>query len=136
MSKFLLLLLCIGSPILFSSIAFTQVVNPASNRISKQTSTQVPNIAGDWKMSIAGDGDNKSATCVLIQTGNILTGTFKGPMGDLPISGTVTNDKKLTFSAKFMMGSLKFAGTIDGKTMKGIVDLPMGRGRKSWTANK
>jgi hypothetical protein len=28
-------------------------------------------------MSISGDGDNKAATCTLIQTDNALTGTFR-----------------------------------------------------------
>jgi hypothetical protein len=134
MSKsFLLLpLLSAGWYVMFSGTVYAQVINP----VSSQVSTKIPNIAGNWKMSISGDGDNKAATCTLIQKGNALTGTFRGQMGDLPIVGTVTNDKKLNFTVKFMMGSLKFAGTVDGQTMQGIVDLPMGQGQKNWTATK
>jgi hypothetical protein len=127
MSKsFLLFLLGSGSSIFFSSNAFAQV--------STLSAQHIPNIAGTWKMSIL--GENRSATCTLIQKGQALTGTFRGQMGDLPITGTITTSKKMTFSAKSMFGTLNFAGTVEGQTMKGIVDLPMGRGRKNWTASK
>jgi hypothetical protein len=94
---------------------------------------QVPNVTGEWKMTII--GEDISPTYTLIQKGNALTGTFRAPLGNLPLTGTVTKDKKVNFSAKFGGGSLKFAGTIDGKTMKGVADLPM-KGRKNWTATK
>jgi hypothetical protein len=94
---------------------------------------QVPNIEGDWKMSII--GEDISPTYTLIQKGNLLTGTFRAPLGNLPLTGSVTKDKKVSFSAKFGGGSLKFVGTVDGKTMKGVADLPM-KGRKNWTATK
>ncbi len=124
LSKYLILILLGTVPsVLPSSIAFTQT-----------PSQQVPNVSGNWKMSII--GENRAANCTLIQKGNVLTGTFSGQMGDLPVTGTVTNDKKVVFSAKFIMGTLKFSGQVDGKNMKGIVDLPMGRGRKNWIANK
>jgi hypothetical protein len=127
MSKiFLLFLLGSGSSILVSSSPFAQASTPAVE--------QIPNIGGNWKMSIL--GENRSASCTLIQKGQVLTGTFRGQMGDLPITGTITTSKKMTFSAKSMFGTLNFAGTIDGQTMKGIVDLPMGRGQKNWTASK
>ncbi len=66
-------------------------------------SNPIPNIAGEWKMSLSGDGD-KSAMCTLIQSGNTLTGTFRGPLGHLPITGSITNDSKITFAAKFLIG--------------------------------
>jgi hypothetical protein len=56
----------------------------------------IPNIEGDWKMSLAGDGD-KSAICTLIQAGNVLTGTFRGPLGHLPVTGAISTDGKITF---------------------------------------
>jgi hypothetical protein len=96
----------------------------------------IPNIEGKWKMTLAGDGNPKIAICTLIQVGNTLTGTFQGSMGDLSLTGSVSNDNTMAFAAKFIMGSLKFAGTIDGETMLGIVDFPMGKGRKIWTATK
>jgi hypothetical protein len=97
-------------------------------------SAQMANIAGDWKMSIIGE-QNLAPTYTLIQKGTALTGTLRAPMGDLPLTGTITKDNKVNFSAKAGGMNLKFVGTVDGKTMKGIADLPM-KGRKNWTATK
>jgi hypothetical protein len=95
---------------------------------------QVPNIEGDWKMSIAGE-KNLAPTYTLIQKGNVLTGTFRAPMGDLPLNGTITKDNKVNFVATAGGMNLKFVGTVEGKTMKGVADIPM-KGRKNWTATK
>ncbi len=147
MSKsFYLLLLSSVSSILFFSVAFAQDTNPVSdsstetlrdrvnNPTPDQISNSIPNIQGKWTFTIS--GENRSTTCTLIQKGNVLTGKFRGEMGDLPLSGTVTKDRKMSFTARFGGLQMKFAGTVDGQTMKGIVDLPMGRGRKNWTATK
>jgi hypothetical protein len=95
---------------------------------------QVPSVDGDWKMSIAGE-KSLAPTYTLIQKGTALTGTFRAPMGDLPLTGTITKDNKVTFSAQAGGMNLKFVGTVNGKTMKGVADLPM-KGRKNWTATK
>jgi hypothetical protein len=147
MSKFFsLLLLGSMSSILFSSVAFAQAAHPisdapketlrerAANPTPDQISKSIPNIQGKWTFSIS--GENRSTTCTLIQKGNVLTGKFRGEMGDLPISGTVAKDRRMEFMARFGGMRMKFSGTVDGQMMKGIVDLPMGRGRKNWTATK
>jgi hypothetical protein len=104
------------------------------DRASSQVSAQVPNIQGEWKMSII--GENLSSTYSLIQKGTTLTGTFRAPLGTFPITGTITKDNKINFSAKAGGGmNLKFAGTVDGKTMKGLADIPM-KGRRNWTATQ
>jgi hypothetical protein len=126
------------SSILFSSVAFAQAASPNPERISNpipdQISNSIPNIQGKWTFSIS--GENRSTTCTLIQKGNALTGKFRGDMGDLPLTGTVTKDRRMAFTARFGGMSMKFSGVVEGKTIKGIVDLPMGRGRKNWTATK
>jgi hypothetical protein len=124
--------------ILFSSVTCAQspeqFPQQIPNQVPARVSSPMPNIEGKWKISIS--GENRSTTFTLIQTGNVLTGKFRGQMGDLPLTGTITNDRKMAFTARFGGMSLKFAGTVDDKTMKGVVDLPMGRGRKNWTATK
>jgi hypothetical protein len=104
------------SPILFSSNAFAQI----------------PHVGGEWTISM--QGQTRSVT--LIQQGNSLTGTFRGDRGNIPLQGNVTNDNKVNFSGKSRVGSLRFAGTVDGETMQGVVDLPLGMGRKKWTATR
>jgi hypothetical protein len=123
MSKsFLPILLGSASSILLSTVVLAQEPSPVSN------------VAGNWTMSLA--GQNRTMTYTLIQKGTVLTGTLRGDRGNLPLTGTVTNDKKVTFTGKAWMASLNFTGTVEGKTMKGMVDLPMGRGRKAWTATQ
>jgi hypothetical protein len=112
-----------------------QIPAQVREQIPARNPDQIPNIEGDWKMSI--QGENRATSISLVQKGNAFTGTFRGgQMGDLPITGTVTNDNKVDFTGKFMLGSLNFSGTVDGKTMKGKVDLPMGREGTDWTATK
>jgi hypothetical protein len=86
-------------------------------------SNLIPNLDGDWKMSIDGEGASKSAICTLIQVGDTLTGTFRGPVGNLAVTGAVTNHRDMAFSAKFIMGDLRFLGTVNGSTMIGVVKL-------------
>lgn len=123
--------------ILFSSVAFSQAANPGErvvNPTPNEISSSSPNIQGKWIFTIS--GENRSTTCTFIQKGNMLTGKFRGDMGDLPVTGTIDKDRTIAFAVKFGGMSMKFAGTIEGKTMKGIVDLRMGRGRKNWAATK
>jgi hypothetical protein len=127
-----------GSSILLASIVCAQVIDPQTEKIHErspsQLSAQIPNIQGEWKMSII--GENLSSTYTLIQKNTALTGTFQAPLGTFPLTGTITKDNKINFSAKVGGGmNLKFMGTVDGKTMKGIADLPM-KGRRNWTATR
>jgi hypothetical protein len=127
-----------GSSILLTSIVCAQVIAPqketAIERSPSQVSGQVPNIQGEWKMSII--GENLSSTYSLIQKGTVLTGTFRAPMGNFPLTGTIAKDNKINFSTKVGGGmNLKFVGTVDGRTMKGVADIPM-KGRRNWTATK
>jgi hypothetical protein len=98
-------------------------------------SNPIHNIEGDWKMAFAGDGD-KSTVFTLIQTGTTLTGTFRGPLGDLPIEGVLTTDGRMAFMAKFIIGRFKFFGMVEGENIYGVVDFSMGKWRKNWAAIK
>jgi hypothetical protein len=139
MSKFSpILSIVIGLSIFYPGFAFAQVIDSSKGtvrqRVPSQVSAQIPNIQGEWKMSII--GENLSSTYSLIQKGTVLTGTFRAPLGTFPITGTITKDNKINFSAKAGGGmNLKFAGTVDGKTMKGVADIPM-KGRRNWTATQ
>jgi hypothetical protein len=139
MSKFLPILSIASILSIFYPIfTFAQVVDSSKEtvrqRVPSQISAQIPNIQGEWKMSIS--GEDKSPTYSLIQKGTALTGTFRAPLGTFPLTGTITKDKKINFAAKAGGGmSLKFVGTVDGKTMKGVVDIPM-KGRRNCTATQ
>jgi hypothetical protein len=115
MSRILLVLGSVSS-ILFSNVALAQT----------------PSIAGNWKMSFT--GENINPTYTIIQRGSTLTGTFRSPVGELPLTGIVKGNK-INFSAKIKGRSVNFVGTVDGETMNGVADLPM-KGRRNWTASK
>jgi hypothetical protein len=115
MSKTLLVFASISS-FLFSNVALAQA----------------PSIDGNWKMSFT--GENINPTYTLIQRGTGLTGTFRAPIGEFPLTGIVKGNK-INFSAKFKGKSLNFAGTINGETMSGVADIPI-KGRRNWTASK
>jgi hypothetical protein len=134
-----LILLLIGSvsPLLLldAGVAKNPPAKTAVDRAASATATdtKTPNITGTWKVLLS-EAD-KTATYIFTQKGNALTGTMKGlPFGDMPITGTIANDGKLSFSGKMRGMKFSFAGTLAGQTMKGIADLPIGR--KTWTATK
>jgi hypothetical protein len=92
-----------------------------------------PNIAGTWNVTLSEAG--RTATYIFNQTGNSLTGTMKGlPFGDLPITGTISNEGKLAFSGKMRGMTFSFNGNLEGRILKGTADLPIGR--KNWTATQ
>jgi hypothetical protein len=98
-------------------------------------SNPIHNIQGDWEMSLAGDGD-KDTIFTLTQTGTVLTGIFRGSLGNLSIKGDLSSNGKIAFAAQIDRSSIEFSGMVDGEIMYGIVDFPMEKGLKNWTAIK
>jgi hypothetical protein len=95
--------------------------------------TPTHNITGTWNISVVESG--RKVTCIFNQTGNTLTGTMKGlPFGDLPVTGTISNEGKVAFSGKMRGKTLSFEGNLEGRSLKGTADFP--NGRKSWTATQ
>jgi hypothetical protein len=92
-----------------------------------------PDISGNWNVS-AGNGRN--AAFSFTQNSNKLKGVIRGlPFGDLPVSGTITNSGRVSFSGKFRGMKLTFTGTVSGETMSGTADMPMGN-KGGWTATR
>lgn len=118
------------------SIGFVSSILFAAGAVAQAPSvapTNIPDVAGTWKMTIPGEKDTTAFT--LIQKGNTLTGTMQAPVGNLPLTGTVTKDKKMNWTAKFGGMKAKLAGTVEGTTMTGVIDIPM-QGKKNFTATK
>jgi hypothetical protein len=133
------ILLLLGSALLLSIDPTAAKNTPSKASIDRSvsaapTTVKKPNITGTWKITMTEVG--KTLTGVFNQKGNALTGTLKGlPFGDLPITGTIADDGKLSFSGSAKGMKLSFAGTLAGKNMQGTADLPR-IGRKDWTATK
>ena len=118
---------------MFSSVAFAQEANPIPStncqaKFPPEFLIQFRILKVNGKCQLA--GENRSTTCTLVQKGNVLTGKFRGEMGDLPLTGTITKDRKMAFTARFGGMSLKFAGTVDGKTIEGYCRSTDGAGAK------
>jgi hypothetical protein len=101
----------------------------------KQVAAQaVPNIEGDWKMVVV--GEIVSAGYTIVQKGNTLTGTFRAPVGTLPLTGKIADGRKIVMSAKFGGLKMNLEGiVVDEKTMTGLIDIPT-RGKKKFTATR
>jgi hypothetical protein len=110
-----------------TSIAVAQVT---PKKVAAQT---IPNIEGDWKMVVV--GESVSAGYTIVQKGNMLTGTFRAPVGSLPLTGKIATDRKIKMSAKFGGLKMNLEGIVDGQTMTGLIDIPT-RGKKKFTATR
>jgi opacity protein-like surface antigen len=90
------------------------------------------NVAGEWDMTVESQAGTGTPHFSLKQDGGKLTGTYKGMLGEAPVTGTVKgNDVTISFqvNAQGMDLAVSYAGTVDGATMKGTVKLgDMGEG--------
>ena len=86
-------------------------------------------VKGNWKMNVETSVGSGTPDFELKHTSEtILTGTYKGQLGEATVKGTVEGKKvHLEFSVS---GNLvEYDGTVDGDTMKGKVKLgSMGEG--------
>jgi hypothetical protein len=88
-------------------------------------------MTGAWSVTVETDGGSGNPSFTFKQEGEKLTGKYKGVFGESDLTGTVKGDK-IDFSFKAtgqVEGVVTYAGTTDGKTMKGKVNLAgMGEG--------
>jgi hypothetical protein len=83
------------------------------------------NIAGDWDLTIESPQGARTVPVSLKQEGEKITGVFKSPGGELPISGTLTgNDLKLSFTVSMQGNALEIAmtGKVTGESFAGTAD--------------
>jgi len=91
------------------------------------------NITGTWNLTTETQRGTRNASMVLTQTGENVTGTYKGQRGDFPIAGTVKgNTLNLSYKLEIQGNEVevKYTGTVDGDSMSGTVALgQMGEGK-------
>jgi opacity protein-like surface antigen len=84
------------------------------------------NVTGEWDMTVETQAGTGNPHFSLKQDGSKITGTYKGMLGESPVTGTVKgNDIALSFqvNAQGMDLAVSYAGTVDGASMKGTVKL-------------
>jgi hypothetical protein len=95
-------------------------------------------VTGTWIMSVQTSAGSGSPTFTLVQKGDNIFGTYKGQLGEAPVTGTMSgNDMTLEFSVDAQGQSLtiKYAGKVEGKSVSGNVALG-GFGSGTFTGTK
>ncbi len=96
-------------------------------------------ITGTWKANVETDAGSGTPTFVFKQTGETLTGTYSGQLGEAKLTGTVKANK-VEWSFEAQVGDDKakitYHGTLDGESkMKGTAEFgSLGKG--TFTAEK
>jgi hypothetical protein len=90
------------------------------------------NVAGEWDFTVETQAGAGTPHFSLKQDGTNVTGTYKGALGEAPVTGTVKgNELTLKFNANAQGADLAitYTGTVEGDTIKGKVSLgDMGEG--------
>jgi opacity protein-like surface antigen len=90
------------------------------------------NIAGEWDMAVETQAGSGTPHFSFKQEGSTLTGTYKGQLGEAPVTGTVKgNEATWSFkvNAQGVDLTITYTGTVEGDTMKGKLTLgDMGEG--------
>jgi hypothetical protein len=89
-------------------------------------------VSGTWNMTVETQAGDGNPVFTLKQEGEKVTGTYKGQLGEAPVTGTVKgNDLAMSYKleAQGMAIEVKYVGTLDGNNVSGKVSLgDMGEG--------
>jgi len=84
------------------------------------------NVTGEWDLTVESQMGTSNPHLSLKQDGAKISGTYKGMLGEVPVSGTVKgNEFAINFhaSAQGMELDVIYSGTVEGAAMKGTVKL-------------
>ena len=96
-------------------------------------SAQALNVSGKWNMKVETSAGSGTPVFVLKQSGDTLTGTYSGQLGEAPVKGTL-KEKEIRLEFKAGEVNVVYTGTVDGNTMKGkVVFRDLGEGIFSGT---
>jgi hypothetical protein len=83
-------------------------------------------IAGEWDMAVETQAGTGTPHFSFKQDGSTLSGTYKGQLGEAPVTGTIKgNEATWSFkvNAQGMDLTVTYTGTVDGNTIKGRMQL-------------
>jgi opacity protein-like surface antigen len=84
------------------------------------------NVSGEWDLTVESQMGTSNPHLSLKQDGAKITGTYKGMLGEAPVTGTVKgNEFAINFkaSAQGMDLDVTYSGTVEGASMTGTVKL-------------
>ena len=83
-------------------------------------SAQAVDVSGKWNMKVETSAGSGTPVFVLKQTGESITGTYTGQLGEAEITGTI-KEKEIKLEFKAGDYNIVYTGTVEGNTMKGKV---------------
>lgn len=92
-------------------------------------------LSGTWSAAVTLDAGSGTATFVFKQTGEALTGTYTGILGNLQVKGTVKGNQAEWSFEQSEAGKISYKGTVEGNTIKGTVEYGQ-LGSGTFTADK
>ena len=84
------------------------------------------NVAGEWDFTVETQAGTGTPHFSLKQDGSNVTGTYKGQLGEAPVTGTVKgNELTINFkvNAQGTDLAITYSGTVEGDAIKGKVSL-------------
>lgn len=93
-------------------------------------------LTGTWSANVVLDAGNGTATFVLKQMGDTLSGTYSGVLGEAKVTGTVKGNQAEWSFQSDQAGKIVYTGTLDGASkIKGTCEYgALGKG--TFTAEK
>jgi hypothetical protein len=80
------------------------------------------NVTGTWNIVLESTIGSGSPVFILKQENDsIVTGTYSGYFGELPVKGKIISDK-IRLELKLTEGTIIYSGAVEGNIMKGKVD--------------
>jgi hypothetical protein len=93
-------------------------------------------ISGTWSASVVLDAGSGTATFVLKQAGDTLSGTYSGALGEAKVTGSMKGDEVEWGFESEDAGKVVYKGKLEGSTkIKGTVEYGQ-LGKGSFTAEK
>jgi len=83
-------------------------------------------VTGTWNMSVETTAGSGSPVFTLTQKGDTISGTYKGQLGEAPVTGAVKGDDvtlEFKIEAQGQTLTVVYTGKLDGKSMSGKVSL-------------
>lgn len=81
-------------------------------------SAQVADVSGKWNMKVETSAGGGTPVFVLKQTGELVTGSYSGQLGEAVVTGTL-KEKAIKLEFKAGEYNVVYTGTLEGNTMKG-----------------
>lgn len=79
-------------------------------------------VTGEWAFAVETAAGSGSPSFTFKQAGEMLTGQYKGQLGEAPVNGTVKGDE-INFSFEISQGKVVYKGKIENGMLKGTVSL-------------